>query len=97
MVCFGICVCNSLTIFFKVAALRPTWGFGLVFSQSQVVSCFNRAVPLLNVFRGLFSVSVGLKVNLDSFLGSQLSPGSVGISPLLLSLSALLLQRWIGP
>lgn len=38
-----------------------------------------------------------LKANLDSFLGSQLSPDSVGISPLLLSLSTLLPQRRIGP
>lgn len=58
-------------------------GCGLVCSQSQVVSCFNRAVPLLNVFSGLVSVDEDLKMNLDSFLGSQLSPDSVGISPLL--------------
>lgn len=36
-------------------------------------------------------------MNLDSVLGSQLSPDSIGISPLLLSLSTLLLQRRIGP
>lgn len=96
-VCFGIFICNSLTIFFWVAALKPTCGLGGGYSQSQVVSCFNRAVPLLNFFSGLVCVGVGLKMNLDSFLGSQLSPDSVGISPLLLSLSTLLLQRRIGP
>lgn len=48
----------------------------------QVVSLFNRAVPLLSFFRRHTVAVVGLKWNLDSFLGSQLSPDSVGVSPL---------------
>lgn len=38
-----------------------------------------------------------LRLNLDSFWGSQLSPDSVGVSPLLLSLPTLLLQRRVCP
>lgn len=52
-----------------MAALRPTCKFSVVCSQGQVVSCFNRAVPLLNVFRFLVCDWGGPKGELRFFFG----------------------------
>lgn len=66
----------------------------------KVESCVNRAVPLLSslkAFPFFFVVVVRSAFNRTNirFPSSQLSPGSVGFSPLLNSLPALLPQRGV--
>lgn len=81
-----------------MAAFRPTMVWISSYSLIKVESCVKRAVPLLIISKtyveGLVKVLiVNFRLNLDSILDNQLSPGSVGFSPLLNVLLTILLHR----